>query len=108
MFSEGCKKAILGMAEDVGFLPILMQAVEDGNQRQKYRLVERILSLYGGDLGGLIFTMWGLAFKPGTDDVREASSVVIIRELISRGAVVKRSIRWQWKHYPRIDADWIG
>ena len=102
-------KAILGMAEDVGFLPILMQAVEDRNQRQKYRLVERILSLYGEDLGGLIFTVWGLAFKPGTDDVREASSVVIIKELISRGATVKAHDPAAMENIAQeVEAAWIG
>jgi len=82
-------KAILGMAKDVGFSPILMQAVEDRNQMQKHRLVERIIESYGEDLSGMVFGMWGLAFKPGTDDVREASSAVMIRELVERGAVVK-------------------
>jgi len=82
-------KAILGMAKDVGFSPILMQAVEDRNQMQKHRLVERIIESYGEDLSGMVFGMWGLAFKPGTDDVREASSAVMIRELVARGAVVK-------------------
>ena len=82
-------KAIIGMARNVGFSPILMQAVEDRNQMQKRRLVERIVESYGDDLSGLIFGMWGLAFKPGTDDVREASSVVMIHELVSRGAIVK-------------------
>jgi UDPglucose 6-dehydrogenase len=75
-------KAILGMAKDVGFSPILMQAVEDRNQLQKHRLVERIIESFGEDLSGLVFGMWGLAFKPGTDDVREASSAVMIRELV--------------------------
>ncbi len=82
-------KAILGMSKDVGFSPILMQAVEDRNQLQKHRLVERIVERYGDDLTGKVFGMWGLAFKPGTDDVREASSAVMIRELVARGAVVK-------------------
>ena len=72
-------KAIIGMAKDVGFAPLLMQAVEDRNQMQKRRLVGRIVESYGDDLTGLIFGMWGLAFKPGTDDVREASSAVMIR-----------------------------
>ncbi len=82
-------KAILGMAKDVDFSPLVMQAVEDRNQKQKHRLGTRIVEFFGDDLSGLIFGMWGLAFKPGTDDVREASSVVMIRELIGRGAIVK-------------------
>jgi len=102
-------KAILGMAKDVGFSPILMQAVEDRNQLQKYRLVERIIESYGEDLSGLVFGMWGLAFKPGTDDVREASSAVMIRELVSRGATVKAYDPVAMKTITNeIDADWIG
>ena len=102
-------KAIIGMARDVGFAPVLMQAVEDRNQMQKRRLVGRIVESYGDDLTGLMFGMWGLAFKPGTDDVREASSAVMIRELVERGAIVKaydpaamRTILHE------IDSDWIG
>ena len=82
-------KAILGMSKDVDFAPILMQAVEDRNQLQKHRLVERIVESYGEDLSSLTFGMWGLAFKPGTDDVREASSAVMIHELVNRGARIK-------------------
>jgi UDPglucose 6-dehydrogenase len=102
-------KAILGMAKDVGFSPILMQAVEDRNQMQKHRLVERIVESYGNDLSGLVFGMWGLAFKPGTDDVREASSAVMIRELVERGAVVKAYDPVAMETITHeIDASWIG
>ena len=102
-------RAILGMARETDFSPILMQAVEDRNQKQKYRLVERIIESFGEDLSGLVFGVWGLAFKPGTDDIREASSTVVIREIIARGAVVKAydpvamgSITGEF------DAEWIG
>ena len=102
-------KAILGMAKDVGFSPILMQAVEDRNQLQKHRLVERIIESFGEDLSGLVFGMWGLAFKPGTDDVREASSAVMIRELVSRGATVKAYDPVAMETITHeIDANWIG
>ena len=102
-------KAILGMAKDVGFSPILMQAVEDRNQMQKHRLVERIVESYGNDLSGLVFGMWGLAFKPGTDDVREASSAVMIRELVGRGAIVKAYDPVAMETITQeIDASWIG
>ena len=102
-------KAILDMAKDVGFSPILMQAVEDRNQIQKHRLVERIVESYGNDLSGLVFGMWGLAFKPGTDDVREASSTVMIRELVARGAVVKAYDPVAMETITHeIDASWIG
>ena len=102
-------KAILGMAKDVGFSPILMQAVEDRNQLQKHRLVERIIESFGEDLSGLVFGMWGLAFKPGTDDVREASSAVMMRELVSRGATVKAYDPVAMETITHeIDANWIG
>ena len=102
-------KAILGMAKDVGFSPILMQAVEDRNQLQKHRLVERIIESYGEDLSGLVFGMWGLAFKPGTDDVREASSAIMIQELVSRGAMVKAYDPVAMETITHeIDASWIG
>jgi UDPglucose 6-dehydrogenase len=102
-------KAILGMAKDVGFSPILMQAVEDRNQLQKHRLVERIIESFGEDLSGLVFGMWGLAFKPGTDDVREASSAVMIRELVSRGATVKAYDPVAMETITHeIDTNWIG
>ena len=102
-------KAILGMAKDVDFSPILMQAVEDRNQLQKYRLVERIVEAYGEDLSGRVFGMWGLAFKPGTDDVREASSAVMIRELVARGATVKAYDPVAMETITQeIDSDWVG
>jgi UDPglucose 6-dehydrogenase len=102
-------KAILGMAKDVGFDPVLMQAVEDRNQMQKRRLVERIVESYGDDLGGMVFAIWGLAFKPGTDDVREASSAVMIRELVGRGAVVKAYDPVAMETITHeINASWIG
>jgi UDPglucose 6-dehydrogenase len=102
-------KAMIGMARDVGFAPILMQAVDDRNQMQKQRLIERIVESYGNDLTGLIFGLWGLAFKPGTDDVREASSTVMIRELVERGAIVKAYDPVAMKTIMQeIDSDWIG
>ena len=97
------------MARDVGFAPILMQAVEDRNQMQKRRLIDRIVESYGNDLTDLTFGLWGLAFKPGTDDVREASSTVMIRELVERGAIIKAYDPVAMKTIMQeIDSDWIG
>ena len=102
-------KAILGMAKDVDFSPLLMQAVEDRNQIQKRRLAERIVECFGEDLSGMMFGMWGLSFKPGTDDVREASSVVMIRELVDRGAIVKAYDPVAMKTITHeIDPSWMG
>ena len=67
----------------------VLQAVEDANERQKLVLVDKIVARFGEDLTGRTFALWGLAFKPNTDDMREAPSRVIIAELVRRGAAVQ-------------------
>jgi UDPglucose 6-dehydrogenase len=67
----------------------VLQAVEDANERQKHLLVDKVTARFGQDLAGRTFAMWGLAFKPNTDDMREAPSRVIVHELTRRGAVVQ-------------------
>ena len=66
----------------------ILDAVEAVNEAQKYILVEKIEKRFGQDLKGMKFALWGLAFKPNTDDMREAPSRVIIQELVKRGASV--------------------
>ena len=66
----------------------ILDAVEAVNESQKYILVEKIEKRFGPDLKGKKFAMWGLAFKPNTDDMREAPSRVIIQELVKRGAQI--------------------
>ncbi|QWD90297.1 UDP-glucose/GDP-mannose dehydrogenase family protein [Polynucleobacter sp. MWH-Braz-FAM2G] len=66
----------------------ILDAVEAVNELQKYILVEKIEKRFGKDLKGMKFALWGLAFKPNTDDMREAPSRVIIAELVKRGATV--------------------
>ena len=66
----------------------VLQAVEDANHRQKHLLVDRVVARFGEDLRGRCFAIWGLAFKPNTDDMREAPSRVVIAELLARGAHV--------------------
>jgi UDPglucose 6-dehydrogenase len=66
----------------------ILQAVEAVNEAQKYTLVEKIEKRFGKDLSKMKFALWGLAFKPNTDDMREAPSRVIIGELVKRGAEV--------------------
>jgi len=66
----------------------ILDAVEAVNELQKYILVEKIEKRFGKDLKGMKFALWGLAFKPNTDDMREAPSRVIIQELVKRGAQV--------------------
>jgi UDPglucose 6-dehydrogenase len=82
-------KAIVRMAVDHEFTPDVLNAVESRNQQQKQRLFEKVVREFGSDLSGKMFAVWGLAFKPGTDDMREASSVVLIKSLVEAGATVK-------------------
>ena len=67
----------------------IAQAVEQVNEAQKHILVEQIIKKYGENLNGKTFALWGLAFKPQTDDMREAPSIVIINELTKRGAHIR-------------------
>ncbi|MFT5534459.1 MAG: UDPglucose 6-dehydrogenase [Burkholderiaceae bacterium] len=67
---------------------LILRAVEAVNDRQKHVLGSKIVGRFGDDLAGRHFAIWGLAFKPNTDDMREASSRVLIAELLSRGASV--------------------
>jgi UDPglucose 6-dehydrogenase len=66
----------------------ILDAVEAVNEAQKYILAEKITKRFGSDLKGMKFALWGLAFKPNTDDMREAPSRVIIQELVKRGAQI--------------------
>ncbi len=82
-------RALVHMANLHHFEPLLLNAVQYRNDLQKYRLAEKIRDRFGDNLQGLNFALWGLAFKPNTDDMREASSVVLLHELIKAGATVK-------------------
>jgi UDPglucose 6-dehydrogenase len=81
-------KALARTAAEAGMPLKLLDAVEKVNEEQKHVLVQKIVKRFGNDLSGMKFAMWGLAFKPNTDDMREAPSLVIIDELIKRGAQV--------------------
>ena len=82
-------KALLRTAhEDAGITLRVVQAVEDVNEDQKRVLTTKITTEFGSDLTGKHFAVWGLAFKPDTDDMREATSVVLIKDLQARGARV--------------------
>lgn len=67
----------------------ILDAVMEVNGKQKHRMVEKLEDYYGSDLSGMTFAIWGLAFKPNTDDIREAPALVIIEQLLKRGAKVK-------------------
>ncbi len=82
-------KALIHMARQHDIEPLILQAVHERNERQKHVLFEKITARFGQDLSGLVFALWGLAFKPGTDDMREAPSLVLLHELIGAGATVK-------------------
>jgi len=79
-------KAVIKTAADAGMKLEVLHAVELANEKQKGVLVDKILKYFGENLSGRTFAMWGLAFKPNTDDMREAPSLVIAAELIRRGA----------------------
>ncbi|MFD2098850.1 UDP-glucose dehydrogenase family protein [Flagellimonas iocasae] len=81
-------KALKRTAEEHGYTPELIKAVEDVNNRQKFVIAKKVTEKYGEDLSGITFTVWGLAFKPGTDDMREAPAIYIIKELTKRGATI--------------------
>lgn len=82
-------QALINTAQTNGYEPEILSHVEKVNKRQKLVLVNKITSHFGEDLTNLTFAIWGLAFKPGTDDVREATSLVVAEELIKRGAKIK-------------------
>jgi UDPglucose 6-dehydrogenase len=82
-------KALVRMARDHGFEPKVLNAVEARNEAQKRVMFEKIRHRFGAALQGRLFGLWGLAFKPGTDDMREASSTVLLQALMEAGARVK-------------------
>jgi UDPglucose 6-dehydrogenase len=82
-------KAIIKTAKQYGYDLKVLQAVEDVNDAQKYVLSRKVKEHFGQDLSGMTFAMWGLSFKPNTDDMREAPASVIIDELRAAGATVR-------------------
>jgi UDPglucose 6-dehydrogenase len=82
-------KALIHTARGCGFEPTLMQAVEDRNDAQKTVIFEKIRAHFKGDLAGKTFALWGLSFKPNTDDMREAASRVLMEALWDAGASVQ-------------------
>lgn len=82
-------QALVRTAQQVGYEPALLQSVEDVNYRQKQKLFQFINRHFKGDLEGKTIALWGLAFKPNTDDMREASSRVLMEALWAAGAKVQ-------------------
>jgi UDPglucose 6-dehydrogenase len=82
-------QALERSAREYGFEAIILAAVEERNRRQKSVLVEKIQAHFGQNLAGKTFALWGLAFKPNTDDMREAPSRVVMEALWAAGAKVR-------------------
>lgn len=82
-------KALIKTAEKNGYTMRVLKAVEEVNETQKGILFEKLVKLFNGDLNGKQIALWGLAFKPETDDMREAPALVLIDKLIKAGAKVK-------------------
>lgn len=82
-------RALAKSASGWGYEAVLLEAVEEVNDRQKHRLFDKISEFYDGDLTGKTIAVWGLSFKPKTDDMREASSRVLMEALWSAGANVR-------------------
>ncbi|MAZ67118.1 MAG: UDP-glucose 6-dehydrogenase [Kangiellaceae bacterium] len=82
-------QALIRSADGIGYDSELLKAVESVNHRQKQKLFQYISTHFGDDLEGKVFALWGLSFKPNTDDMREASSRSLMEALWSKGAIVQ-------------------
>lgn len=82
-------KALKKTAQEHGYTARIITSVEDVNDDQKFVIAKKVVNRFGEDLKGKTFAIWGLAFKPNTDDMREAPAIYIIKELVSRGAKIK-------------------
>ena len=82
-------QALIRMMRDNNVSPTLLQAVEEVNFEQKKIVYQKVLSRFGENLRGKTFALWGLAFKPNTDDMREAPAIVTVRELTRCGAKIR-------------------
>ena len=79
-------QALIRMAEDADFSPEVLLAVESRNRQQKHWFSQHLTTRFGSDLSGYSFGVWGLSFKPGTDDMREAPAKTLLADLLSAGA----------------------
>jgi UDPglucose 6-dehydrogenase len=81
-------KALKKIAEEHNYHAKLITSVEEVNDAQKFVISTKIINKFGDNLEGKTFGVWGLAFKPGTDDMREAPAIYVIKELVKRGAKI--------------------
>ena len=82
-------QALINTSKFHGYEPLILSNVEKVNANQKKVLVNKVVDRFGSDLSELTFGIWGLSFKPGTNDVREATSLVVIKSLIDKGAKIR-------------------
>ncbi|WP_296857102.1 UDP-glucose/GDP-mannose dehydrogenase family protein [uncultured Methanobrevibacter sp.] len=82
-------KALINTSKNNGYEPMILSDVEKVNLNQKKVLVNKVVDRFTSNLNGRTFGIWGLSFKPGTDDVREATSQIVITSLIDKGAKIK-------------------
>jgi UDPglucose 6-dehydrogenase len=82
-------KALIKTAKENNFNLSILQSVEDVNDRQKSVMFDKIMKHFNGTIKGRTITLWGLSFKPNTDDMREAPALVLIEKLLGAGAIVK-------------------
>jgi UDPglucose 6-dehydrogenase len=82
-------QALIKTSKDYGYFPRILDSVEAVNYDQKKVIVNKVITKFGEDLHELSFAVWGLSFKPETDDMRDSTSIKVIKELTSRGARIK-------------------
>lgn len=82
-------RALTSMSKEKGCTPTMLEAVDEINERQKHVMAQKLTSQFDGDLKGKTIAVWGLAFKPRTDDIREAPALVLIDWLLEQGAQVR-------------------
>ncbi len=82
-------QALIKTSSKAGYETKILNAVEEVNAEQKYLIPAKVCARFGEDLTGRVFGVWGLAFKPDTDDMRESAAITIINELTTRGAEIK-------------------
>jgi UDPglucose 6-dehydrogenase len=82
-------KTLINMGKEHGYQANILSAIDERNELQKQRLFEKLSARFGPDLRGKTIAVWGLAFKPGTDDLRQAPALVLIDSLLAAGAKVK-------------------
>jgi len=101
-------QAIIKTAQDHGYDLDIIRSVENVNRRQKTILLDKILTYFGGNLEGKTFAMWGLAFKPKTDDMREAPAIDMIKGLTAKGAKVQAHDPEALEEAARIFGEQVG